>query len=245
MTELAYMVREDWAQRGTAMPEQSAVIREWLGDPPYVFATADRKKYQQANSADREFDTWVAPAAADRRVIDLSALDELRRPDKSLTLSLVVLHPYKERDCDLLREVVDVSSVPSLFVIIWSPRDMIRNWLDGVGAVNLHTRAAVETADAVQLDAARCWVDEQYNGLASGNGKAAVVQLLRAFTSAGYPLDADTWLRAYFAAGGEFRHATAVAKLITEMKAGSQHRITARYRPDILSVLRERTTETA
>lgn len=67
MTELAYMVREDWAQRGTAMRQQSTVIREWLGDPPFVFATADRKKYQQ-----------------------------LRRPDKSLTRSLVVLHPCKE-----------------------------------------------------------------------------------------------------------------------------------------------------
>ena len=46
----------------------------------------------------------------------------------------------------------------------------------------------------MQLEAARCWVNGQYNGLSSGNGKAAVVQLLRAFTSAGYPLDADTWL---------------------------------------------------
>ena len=34
-------------------------------------------------------------------------------------------------------------------------------------------------------EAAQCWVDEQYNGLSGGNGKDAVVQLLRAFTSAG------------------------------------------------------------
>lgn len=245
MTELAYMVREDWAQRGTAMRQQSAVIREWLGNPPCVFATADRKKYQQDHSADREYVTWVAPATDERRVIDLSALRELRRPDKSLTRSLVVLHPHKEQDCDLLREIVEVATVPRLFVIIWSPRDMVRTWLDGLGAVNLHTRAALEAPEPVQLEAARCWVDEQYNGLASGNGKAAVVQLLRVFTSAGYPLDADTWLRAFFAAGGEFRHATTVAKLITEMNAGTQHRITARYRPEILSVLRERASETA
>jgi hypothetical protein len=245
MTELAYMVREDWAQPGMAMSQQSAVIREWLGDPPYVFATADRKKYQQANSADRGFVTYIAPATTERRVIDLSALGELRRPDKTLTHSLVVLHPYKEQDCDLLREIVEVASAPKLFVIIWSPHDMVRNWLDGLGAVNLHTRAALGAPDPVQLEATRCWVDEQYNGLSSGNGKAAVVQLLRVFTSAGYPLDADTWLRAVFAAGGEFRHASTVAKLIMEMKAGTQHRITARYRPDILGVLRERATETA
>ncbi len=65
------------------------------------------------------------------------------------------------------------------------------------------------------------------------------------FTAAGYPLDADTWLRAFFAAGGEFDEATKVAKLIKEMQGGTQHRIKARYRPDILSVLRERATETA
>ena len=34
MTEIAYMVREDWAQRGTAMQQSSAIIRSWLnGDP--------------------------------------------------------------------------------------------------------------------------------------------------------------------------------------------------------------------
>jgi hypothetical protein len=37
MTELGYMVREDWAQHGTTMIPQSAVIRDWLGDPPYIF----------------------------------------------------------------------------------------------------------------------------------------------------------------------------------------------------------------
>ena len=220
MTELAYMVREDWAQHGTAMSQQSAVIHGWLGDPPYVFATTDRKKYEGSSSADREFVHYVAPTTDERRVIDLSSLGELRRADKPLARSLVALHPYKEQDCDLLREIVAAGSVAKLFVIIWSPRDMVRTWLDGIGAVNLHTGAALEAPDAVQLEAARCWVDEQYNGLSSGNGKASVVQLLRVFTSAGYPLDADTWLRAFFVAGGKFRHAAAVSKLIKEMQDG-------------------------
>jgi hypothetical protein len=94
----------------------------------------------------------------------------------------------------------------------------VRTWLDGVGAVNLHTRSALGAPDVVQLEAAKCWVDEQYNGLSSGNGKDAVVQLLRLFSAAGYPLDADTWLRAFFAAGGRFDEATKVAKLIKEMQ---------------------------
>ncbi|MGW5721360.1 hypothetical protein ACWEVP_34640 [Amycolatopsis sp. NPDC003865] len=245
MTELAYMVREDWGQHGTAMRQQSAVIQDWLGSPPYVFATADRKTYESDHSADREFMTFVAHDADERHVIDLSDLNELRRTDKTISRPLIVLHPYKERDCDLLREIVTTESVARLFVIVWSPHDMVRTWLDGVGATNLHTGSALEAPDAVQLEAAKCWVGEQYNGLSGGNGKDAVVQLLRVFTAAGYPLDADTWLRAFFAAGGEFDEATKVAKLIKEMQGGTQHRIKARYRPDILSVLRERATETA
>jgi hypothetical protein len=122
---------------------------------------------------------------------------------------------------------------------------MVRTWLDGVGATNLHTGSALEAPDVVQLEAAKCWVREQYNGLSGGNGKSAVVQLLRVFTAAGYPLDADTWLRAFFAAGGDFDEAAKVAKLIKEMQTGVRHRIKERYGPDILSVLRERATETA
>lgn len=245
MTELAYMVREDWGQHGTAMRQQSAVIHDWLGSPPYILATADRKTYESDHSADREFMTYVAHDADERDVIDLSDLKELRPADKAITRPLIVLHPYEEGDCNLLRETVATESVARLLVIVWSPHDMVRTWLDGIGATNLHTGSALEAPDAVQLEAAKCWVSEQYNGLSSGNGKAAVVQLLRVFTVAGYPLDADPWLRAFFAAGGAFDEATKVAKLIKEMQGGTQHRIKARYRPDILSMLRERATETA
>jgi hypothetical protein len=234
------MVREDWGQHGTAMVPQSAVIREWLGDPPYVFATWDMKKYRESNSADREFVDCIAPKSADRSVVNVSELGQLRGGGKRLERTLVVLHPYKERDCDLLREVVEAGSVDRVFVIIWSPRDMVRTWLDGMGAVNLHTGTALGAPDPVQLEAAKCWVSEQYNGLSSGNGKDAVVQLLRAFTAEGYALDADTWLRAFFAAGGEFDEAEKVAKLINEMQQGVKHRVRQRYRSEILTVLRGR-----
>jgi hypothetical protein len=46
MTDLAYTVREDWARQGTAMQRQGEVIRAWLGEPPYVFATTDRRKHR-------------------------------------------------------------------------------------------------------------------------------------------------------------------------------------------------------
>jgi hypothetical protein len=244
MTELAYMIREDWGQDGTAMQQQSAVIQDWLGSPPYVFATADRTAYESDHSADREFMTYLAPDA-ERHVIDLSDLNELRRTDKTVTRPLIALHPYKERDCELLRKIAETKSVAKLFVIVWSPRDIVRTWLDGVGAMNLHTGSALEALDAVQLEAATCWVGEQYNGLSGGNGKGAVVQLLRVFTAAGYPLDTDAWLRVFFAAGGEFDEAAKVAKLIEEMQSGIRHRIKDRYGSDILSVLRERAIKTA
>lgn len=121
----------------------------------------------------------------------------------------------------------------------------MRTWLDGIGALNLHNGSTLKGPDPVQLEAAQCWVDEQYNGLSGGNGKDAVVQLLRVFTAAGYPLVTDTWLRAFFAAGGEFNEATKVAKLIKEMQGGTRHRVKARYRTDILDVLRDRATEKA
>lgn len=240
MTELACMVREDWAQHGTTMIPQSAVIRDWLGDPPYVFATWDMKKYQSSNSADREFVQYLTPASADRRVVNLSELRALTDGDSRLVAPLVVLHPFKEADCDLVREVYAAGAVDRMFVIVWSSRDTIRTWLNGVGATNLHAAAASTAPDAVQIEAARCWVSEQYNGLGSGSGKASVVQLLRVFTAAGYPLDVDTWLAAYFAAGGGFRHAEDIEKFIKEMQRGVRHRIQERYRPDILTVLRER-----
>ena len=155
------------------------------------------------------------------------------------------LHPHKGADCDLLRELVAASSLTKLFVIVWSPNDVVRTWLDGISALNLHNGSAMGASDTVQLEAARCCVDEQYNGLSSGNGKDAVIQILRVFTAAGYPLDANTWLRAFFAAGGEFDEAAKVAKLVEEMQRGTRHRVKQRYRPEILSVLRERAAKHA
>jgi len=55
MTDLAYMVREDWAQQGTAMATSSARIRDWLGDGPYLFAVTDVRKFNRIDhSADLE-----------------------------------------------------------------------------------------------------------------------------------------------------------------------------------------------
>jgi hypothetical protein len=52
-------------------------------------------------------------------------------------------------------------------------------------------------------------------------------------------LDIDAWLCAYFAAGGTFRHAESIAKLIGEMKKGTKHRVRTRYVDNIVEVLRD------
>lgn len=240
MTELAYMTRESWGQRGTSMVPQSAVIREWLGAPPYIFAAPSPNRLLEPNSADMEFVDYVATENATRRIVGLAELKNFTQAGKRLNGTVIVLHPYEHDHCDLLKELVANDGVARLFVMVWSPSDVVRIWLDGVGARDLATGSVPERPDAVQLEAAKCMVAEQYNGLSTGNGKAAVVQLLRAFTVGGYPLDEESWLRAFFAAGGGLRHAESISKLILEMNKGIKHRVQSRYRPDILAILQDR-----
>lgn len=245
MTELAYMVREDWAQHGTAMVPQSAVIRDWLGDLPLLFATSDLKKYRDVRSADREFIRFLYGDSFAPQVVSFADFDKLRHPGDPTERCLVALHPYGERNCETLREVIAAGRLTRTFVIVWAPTETVRTMLDGLGAIDLHTGKAAPAPDPVQLEAARCMVDEQYNGLGSGNGKDAVVQLVRAFTAEGYPLEVGSWLRAFFAAGGEFDEAEKVKTLLKAMQQGVKHRVNDRYRPEIFDSLRRRVEEEA
>ncbi|MER7455779.1 hypothetical protein [Micromonospora sp. NPDC126480] len=241
MTDLAYMVREDWAQQGTAMVSSSARIREWLGDGPVVFAVTDKRKFNGAHSADLEAAEYIVGRAR-HHVVDIADLTRLADDDRLVNVAVVVLHPFDQRDCEALSEMIGSEAASRVFALIWSPRDIIRAWLDGHGAVDLHTGTPCPAPDPLQVAAAKLMVAEQYNGLSSGRGKDAVVQLLRAFTGSGYPLDGDAWLRAFFAAGGAFRHAESLVKFVKEMKAGTKHRVKPRFRDDILDILRERVT---
>lgn len=240
VTELAYMVREDWGQHGTAMVPQSARIRDWLGDLPLLLVTSDLEKYRDERSADREFVRYLLGEERRPEMVTFADLDELRRPGGAVIACLVALHPYREQDCETLREVVVAGRIARVFVIVWAATEVVRTMLDGLGAVDLHTGGAAPAPDPVQLEAAKSMVAEQDSGLASGDGKGAVVQLVRAFAAEGYPLDVDSWLRAFFRAGGEFDEAVKVRKLIEEMQKGVRHRIKQRYRPDIVSILARR-----
>ncbi|GGN85804.1 hypothetical protein [Agrococcus terreus] len=234
------MVREDWGQHGTAMIPQSAVIRDWIGDPPYLFAVTDVKKFDHDDrGADVEAAQFIAPEEPDRIVFNIRELGGLERDDKVVDHAVVVLHPFGQHELETIRRAVEADSIGKLFVLIWSPYDTVRTWLDGLGALNLHTREAVPASDPLLLAAAEMIQNEDYNGLGSGRGKDAVVQLVRAFAAEGYPVAPDTWLRAYFAVGGSFHHAESIEKLVKEMKAGTRHRVKPRYRDNIVEIMRE------
>lgn len=244
MTELGYMVREDWAQRGTAMKSNSVRIREWLGREPDVFAVTEVNKFNERDrNADLGFARYLSPKVDTSRACNLAGLSALGRDGHAARLAVVVaVHPYGQRDCDALRHVVESGSLDRLFVMIWSPRDVVRAWLDASGAINLQVGTAGPACDPLLIRAATMMVDEEYNGLSSGRGKDAVVNLLRALAEAGYPLDETLWLRAYFAAGGAFRHAESISKFVREMKSGVRHRTQERYRGDIVGMLRDEVT---
>lgn len=233
------MVREDWGQHGTAMIPQSAVIRDWIGDPPYLFAVTDVKTFNHDDrGADAEAAEFIAPEKADQIIFNIRELGSLERDDKVIDHTVVVLHPYEQRELETVRRAVEADSIGKLFVLVWSPHDVVRTWLDGLGALNLHTGKSVPPSDPLLLAAAEIIQNEDYNGLSSGRGKDAVVQLVRAFAAEGYPVDPDVWLHAYFAAGGSFHHAESIEKLVKEMKAGIRHRVKPRYRDNIVEILR-------
>lgn len=224
------------------MVSSSVRIREWLGDVPVVLAVTDKRTFNGAHSADLEAAEYIVAGRARHDVVDIADLTRLADDDRLVNVAIVVLYPFGQRDCEALSEMIGSEVASQVFVLIWSPRDIIRAWLDGHGAVDLHTGAPLPAPVPLQVAAAKLMVDEQYNGLSSGRGKDAVVQLLRVFTGSGYPLDGDAWLRAFFAAGGAFRHADSILKFVKEMKAGTKHRVTPRFHDDILDVLRERVT---
>lgn len=241
MTEIAYMIREDWAQHGTAMVPNSARIRDWLGDPPYAFAVpSDRQGGAKPSEADEEMMSYLAPAPGEAVLTTFSALNRFQREGSQADQAVVLLHPYKEHECDLLREIAASGAFPRIYVQVWAPSDQIRIVLDSLSAVNLHTGEPAPAPDPVQVEAARMIESVSYNGLGTGQGKDTAIQLLRTLRDAGYPLDKEIWLQAYFSVGGEARHAETLAKYISEMKRGVRHRVKQQPGGRLLELLRER-----
>jgi hypothetical protein len=95
MTELAYMIHEDWAQGGTSMVAQSGTVRDWLGEPPYVFDAPDPKRLHGPNSADGEFVDHVASERSSRHLVSFSELRKVAQQDKRFDGTLTVLYPHE------------------------------------------------------------------------------------------------------------------------------------------------------
>lgn len=240
MTSITYMIREDWGQHGTAMEAQSKVIGDWIGGAPFLFAVTNAENLGEASPADLELIEHLAPKASTRTVFDITELGHINKQVNSIDHSVVIVHPTDERDLECIRDAFESDLLERLFIMVWSSHDRILAWLDGRGAVNLHTGEARMAPDPLTVAAAKMLVSEEYNGLSSGRGKDAVVQLVRAFAAEGYAIDVDSWLCAYFAAGGSFMHSESVARLVREIRGGIKHRVKPRYREDILSVILER-----
>ncbi|WP_278314999.1 hypothetical protein [Lolliginicoccus levis] len=240
MTDLGYMVRQDWAQRGTAMRESSDRIAQWLGDSRLVFVVGKPERFDDPDrSADRETAIHIGRTANPRPVVSFDDLARLSERGDAGDIAAIALHPVGKPDCDKLREAVEAGRLGLVFVQVWARTDSVRAWLEGRGATDLHAGDAVPQLDPLRVAACGLMVDEEYNGLAAGRGKDAVVQLLRAMAAEGDPLDADEWIRCYFAAGGSFGEADAVARFAREVREGKRHRVSPRYHREIVGVLRE------
>ncbi len=243
MTDLAYMIRADWAQHGTAMAENSALIRDWVGEAPFLFAVPDAPKFKASpRNLDREAADFVAPAGIERNVFSFADFAQLRDEKTGLDRCVIAIHPRRREDVEIIRELADGGVLNRVFVLIWWHQDEVRTWLDAHCALNLHSGKAMPAPDPLMVKAAEMMVDEQYNGLSSGYGKDCVVQLVRAFAAEGYPVDPNSWLRAYLAAGGDFRHFDSVKKLVTEMRDGTKHRVQPRYVENIFELIKRRAT---
>ena len=197
------------------------------------------KRYHEPASADKEFAEFVTegePPAVGTTAELRKLLKEGIRVERAIT----VMHPYERDDCELLRALVEQDLLAKLFVIVWSSADPVRSWLEGLGAMNLHTNTVHPLPDTMLVEAGKCMVHEQEGGLSTGRGKEAVVQLVRTFAQHGYPVKIAPWLRAFFAAGGDFEHAESVSKLISEIQRGTKHRVKTRYGDNIFEVLKKR-----
>lgn len=118
MTDLAYMVREDWARQGTAMLSSSARIRELLGAGPVIFAVTDTRKFNRAHSADLEAAEYIVPGRAGHDVVNIADLTRLADDDRVANVAVVVLHPFGQRDNEALSEVVGSEALGRVFVMI-------------------------------------------------------------------------------------------------------------------------------
>jgi len=238
MADIAYMIREDWADNATGMARNSERIREWLGSDRYALVVQDVTKYSPRDFT-RETADYIG--AVNQRVgpVSIGDLDRTWRSERPL-ITAIVIHPRVSDDLEVLRSAVEKGTIGRLFVMVCSPTDVVRIWLESQGAVDLMSGATWPAPDSAMVEAALMMVNEEYDGLSSGHGKDIVIGLLRDFRIAGYPSDEGTWARAFLAAGGTFRGLDSVRRFAVEVEQGRNHRVTIRHRHGIVDMLEQR-----
>ncbi|NQX17282.1 hypothetical protein [Rathayibacter sp. VKM Ac-2857] len=87
------MVREDWGQDGTAMVPQSAVIRRWLGDAPYLFAVERAEALQKGRrTGHQEVVSFTAPEEPHPVVVSIDSIRGSLGEDSVLAHPITVVH---------------------------------------------------------------------------------------------------------------------------------------------------------
>ncbi|WP_416442565.1 hypothetical protein AB3K78_09120 [Leucobacter sp. HNU] len=234
------MTYSDWAKQGNGMAESGQRIQEWIGDTSAYLFCAEKEAHYSPNSHRQERDLFASIQNPNIKSFKAAFGNLHEVQGKSVDVALVALIPFKEPEFEAIRRAIVDQTFPKIVIIITHEGEMSRSILRGFGAVNLETGEHDALPDPLLIEAAKTMVNEEYNGLGSGNGKDAVLSLIHAFRQAGYPTNKELWLAAYFAAGGKTRHAETVAKFIDEINKGTRHRFQNRFRPNIVEILKER-----
>ena len=236
MARLAYLTRWQWAA-GFRMTENSRVAHDWLAGSQHWLAMGKRTELA-SGFCDGDAAALISPAATRLGVVEFQELASIRRPQGHLTDPVIFLHPSRDDEAALVRNLVECEYVADALVVVWSEQDMVRFWLEATSATNLLPSTPSARADALTIRACEAFLLEEYNGLDQGYGKDAVVQALTAMHKAGFGLVPEYWLRATLAAGGSIESARSVARFAKEINEGRRHRVNPRFREDILAVWR-------
>lgn len=237
MTELAYMVREDWAGDPPDPAAGSKRVADWLAGRRHLVGVPRPPLGSDERPVDAAAIRWISPAETRTAVRETSCLTH-DLPPGGTTAPVLFIHPTPTGDCQTIVDLVRGGLVRSAFVLVWSPMDTIRLWLEAMGAAELSGKPTPDLPDAVLMCAARAVQDEEYDGLDIGRGKDAAVQAIRVLAAEGYPLDPELWGRALLRAGSSLRSAEVVMDYVKSMAAGHRYRTERRFRDDIARVWR-------
>lgn len=239
MSDVAYMVREDWA-RDIALADNSRPIHAWIAERPHLVVVHEHPSQRRERAADVEAIRFISPASSRIDVINMAELRELAA-NQPIARPVVLVHPAEGRDSDdAIRRMLVEGRLGDTFALLWSPAHRLRLWLDATGACNLATGTRLAPPDAVLREACSTIQNEEYNGLDGGRGKDVTIHAIRALAAEGYPLDDAAWGRAILSAGASLEAAEVVMRFVREIRDGRQHRVQTRLRPDIARVWRER-----